>query len=91
MGSVIRQENESLLDWMARQVGCEYLSDLRKLTDPQRRCLAAALEPVQAREQDLRQWNDALNYLFHDGAQSSASAAREAILRQLHNDHDRQQ
>lgn len=89
LDSVSRREGESLLDWMARQAGCVYLSDLRKLTDRQRLCLATALEPIPARENDIRQWNDALDYLFHCGAQSSAAAAREAILRQLY--HHRQQ
>lgn len=90
MDSIVRQENESLLDWMARQAGCEYLSDLRKLTGRQRLSLATALEPMAAKENEMRQWNDALDYLFHGNAQSSAAAARDAILRKLHNN-DRQQ
>lgn len=90
MDSIIRQENESLLDWMARQAGCEYLSDLRKLSGRQRMSLVTALEPITAKENEIGQWNDALDYLFRGHAQPSAAAARDAILRQLHNS-DRQQ
>lgn len=90
MDSIIRQENESLLDWMARLAGCEYLSDLRKLSGRQRLNLLTALEPITAQENEIRQWNDALDYLFRGNAQPSAAAARDAILRQLHNS-DRQQ
>lgn len=90
MDSISRQENESLLDWMARQAGCEYLSDLRKLTGRQRLSLMTALEPVKAQEQEIHQWNDALDYLFRGKARPSAAEARDAILRKLHNN-DRQQ
>lgn len=82
----LRQNGESLLDWMARQVSCEYLSDLRQLTEQQRKSLSAALKPLKAEESELRQWNDALTYLFHgSAAQKTAAAAREMLLRQLSN------
>ena len=82
----LRENGESLLDWMARQVSCEYLSDLRQLTEQQRKSLSAALKPLKAEESELRQWNDALTYLFHDSAaQKTAAAAREMLLRQLNN------
>lgn len=82
-----RQSGESLLDWMARQASCEYLSDLRQLTDQQRQTLAAVLGPVAAEERELRQWNDALTYLFQDSnPQDSAAAARAMLLRQLSSD-----
>ena len=82
----LRENGESLLDWMARQVSCEYLSDLRQLTEQQRKSLSAALKPLKAEESELRQWNDALTYLFHgSAAQKTAAAAREMLLRQLNN------
>ncbi len=82
----LRENGESLLDWMARQVSCEYLSDLRQLTEQQRKSLSAALKPLKAEESELRQWNDALTYLFHgSAAQKTAAAAREMLLRQLSN------
>lgn len=82
----LRENGESLLEWMARQVSCEYLSDLRQLTEQQRKSLSAALKPLKAEESELRQWNDALTYLFHgSAAQKTAAAAREMLLRQLSN------
>lgn len=82
----LRENGESLLDWMARQISCEYLSDLRQLTEQQRKSLSAALKPLKAEESELRQWNDALTYLFHgSAAQKTAAAAREMLLRQLSN------
>ena len=82
----LRENGESLLDWMARQVSCEYLSDLHQLTEQQRKSLSAALKPLKAEESELRQWNDALTYLFHgSAAQKTAAAAREMLLRQLSN------
>lgn len=86
MELALRENGESLLDWMARQVSCEYLSDLRQLTEQQRKSLSAALKPLKAEESELRQWNDALTYLFHgSAAQKTAAAAREMLLRQLSN------
>lgn len=79
-----RQKEESLLDWMARLVTCEYLSDLRRLTDQQRQTLTEALTIQTADEKERRQWNDTLTYLFEDSApQDSAAAARALLLRRL--------
>ena len=49
----------SLLDAMAVWTGCTYLSGLRRL--------ARALEKVPIREEDLFEWNDALQYLPERG------------------------
>ena len=53
----------ALLDVMAVQAGCMYLSDLHYIDDFQRKRLACALERVTARDEDLFDWNDALEYI----------------------------
>ena len=55
--------NMSLLDAMAVQAGCEFLSDLRYIDDLQRLRLARALEKVSPQSGTLFEWNDALEYL----------------------------
>ena len=54
---------QSLLDLMSIQIGCMYLSDLRFLSPEQRRYLARKLERLTPREEDPRDWNDALESL----------------------------
>lgn len=54
---------QSLLDLLSIQMKCEYLSDLRFLSPEQRRYLAQRLERLTPREEDVWEWNDALNYL----------------------------
>ena len=51
---------QSLLDLLAIQMKCEYLSDLRFLTQEQRQYLAHKLECLTPREENIRDWNDAL-------------------------------
>lgn len=53
----------SLLDGLSIQMRCDYLSDLRFLNAGQRALLAQKLERLAAEEEDLHDWNDALEYL----------------------------
>ena len=68
--------NIPLLDVMALQMGCEYLSDLHYIDDHQRLHLARQLEKVEARDTDLFEWNDALEYLA--GVKTPCSSAEQA-------------
>ena len=71
----------SLLDVMAVQAGCMYLSDLHYIDDFQRKRLARALERVTARDEDLFEWNDALMYLAGtEETYPSAEQAKSALL-----------
>lgn len=74
---------EQMLDFLASQMKCEYLSDLRYLPEGKRRILAERVEALGADEYDLRQWNDALEYLTGGRAEETAEAAKAAITSSL--------
>ena len=74
---------QPLLERLAIQVGCTYLSDLRFLNDEQRRYLAQKLEQLHPREEDIREWNDALAYLAGAPPEPTARAARDLLVSQL--------
>ena len=52
-----------LLELLALEMGCMYLSDLRYLSPERREDLARKLKEIPLRERDVREWNDALEYL----------------------------
>lgn len=74
---------QSLLDLMAIQMKCEYLSDLRFLSPEQRRYLAQKLDRLTPREEDLRNWNDALVYLIDTEPEETTAAAKEKLVDSL--------
>lgn len=74
---------QSLLDLLSIQMKCEYLSDLRFLTQGQRRYLAQKLERLTPMERDIREWNDALEYLTGALPEDTAQAAKERLVRLL--------
>lgn len=74
---------QTLLDLIAIQMGCVYLSDLRFLDSMQRRHLAGKLERLTPREADLQEWNDALDYLTGAPPEKTAQAARERLVQLL--------
>lgn len=74
---------QSLLDLMAIQMKCEYLSDLRFLTQEQRQYLAQKLDRLTPREEDIRDWNDALDYLTGAPPESTAQAAKAKLVQEL--------
>lgn len=71
---------QSLLDLMSIQIGCMYLSDLRFLSPEQRRYLARKLERLTPREEDTRDWNDALEYLTGARPEQTARAAQQRLI-----------
>lgn len=73
----------SLLDLLAIQMKCEYLSDLRFLTQEQRQYLAQKLDRLTPREEEIRDWNDALNYLTGAPPESTAQAAKAKLVQEL--------
>ena len=74
---------QSLLDLIAIQMGCMCLSDLRFLTGAQKTRLAYKLEHLTPREEDLRQWNDALEYLTGAASEASALEAKQRLIQLL--------
>ena len=78
---------QSLLDLIAIQMGCMYLSDLRFLTGAQKTRLAYTLERLTPREEDLYQWNDALEYLTGAACEPSALEAKQRLIQLLSDPH----
>ena len=74
---------QSLLDLLSIQMGCMYLSDLRFLSLEQRWYLAQRLNRLPPREEDVREWNDALTYLTGASPEQSAQAAKERLVQML--------
>ena len=74
---------QSLLDLLSIQMGCMYLSDLRFLSPEQRRYLAQRLDRLTPRQEDIREWNDALDYLTGEPPEDTAQAAKERLVHLL--------
>ena len=75
--------DQSLLDLLSIQMGCMYLSDLRFLSPEQRRYLARRLELLIPRQEDIREWNDALDYLTGAPPEHTARAAKDRLVHLL--------
>ena len=73
----------SLVDYLAYQAGCKYVSDLRCLDSLDRPKLAYTLEKLEQDDFPLRDWNDALNYLARVSPQETAEAARRRLIHLL--------
>lgn len=66
----------TLLDYLAGKLGCVYLSDLPRYRDTAD--MRALLLNISEQEYSLRDWNDALSYLFKKSLEySSVSEAKE--------------
>lgn len=72
-----------MLDLLAIQMGYMYLSDLRFLSLEQRRYLAQRLDRLTPRQDDVREWNDALDYLTGAPPEDTAQAAKERLVHLL--------
>lgn len=73
----------SLLDLLALQMKCTYLSDLRFLNDVQRWPLARVLESYVSLDEDVQEWNDALEYLSGQPPEETAIGAKTALIKAL--------
>ena len=74
---------QSLLDLLSIQMGCMYLSDLRFLSPEQRRYLVQKLDRLTPRQEDIREWNDALDYLTGAPPEHTARAAKDRLVHLL--------
>ena len=74
---------QSLLDLLSIQMGCMYLSDLRFLSPEQRRYLAQRLDRLTPRQEDIREWNDTLDYLTGAPPEDTARATKDRLVHLL--------
>lgn len=82
---------QPLLEQIAIQMGCTYLSDLRFLNHRQRYNLAQKLKHFHPQEEEIRMWNDALDYLTGAPPERTAKAARDRLVKLLmmpYNEHE---
>lgn len=75
--------DQSLLDLLSIQMGCMYLSDLRFLSPEQSQYLSQRLERLTPRQDDVREWNDALDYLTGAPPEKTAQAAKVRLVHLL--------
>jgi len=69
-----------LLEALSIQADCTYLSDLKHLDGLRRARLVRALERVPPDAAELREWNDALEYLTGAQPRADAEQARAALI-----------
>lgn len=74
------KRNVSLLDLLAENAGCPFISDLRHITGKERLQLADKLEDISPGEYPLPVWNDALNYLISAPPQQTSEEARKLLI-----------
>lgn len=72
--------NQSSLDLLSIQMGCMYLSDLRFLSPEQRRYLTQRLNRLIPQQEDIREWNDAPEYLTGAPLEDTARVAKERLV-----------
>lgn len=73
----------SLVDFLAKEMNCVYVSDLTRLTVFQQKHLAALLEALPPEAASEAEWADALAYIKKIPAQESAEEDRERLLSAL--------
>lgn len=75
------QKEQSLLDLLAKEMHCEYLSDLKFVDNRCRKEIAQTIQlhhPVESAS--MFEWNDALNYLTGNGPEKTADEARNKLV-----------
>lgn len=78
-----KQTDAPLLETLARQMDCAYLSDLKYLDPRRRKKLAGLVGSLEACAVPCAEWNDALTYLGGGESCSTAEKARTALLELL--------
>lgn len=79
----------SLVDFLAGKAGCMYVSDLRHLNEQQSLILFTELLKIPSSAADEKEWNEALEYIEHLPAQTSAEGARKRLLAALSEQNER--
>lgn len=73
----------SLLEFLAHEIGCEYLSDLHGIDNSQRKNAIRILEQISPEMVELRDWNDALSYLTKQQPVQTAETAKAQLIKHL--------
>ena len=74
----------SLIDVLAKELRCEYISDLRFLPACEYRKAARYIEEkIPADSASLFEWNDALEYLSGAEPESTPEAAKKKLIKWL--------
>ena len=82
---MVEKNSFALLEILARQMDCEYLSDLKYLDPAGRARLAGLVRAIAPAEAAPEEWNDALTYLTGQDPLKDADTARTALLAALEN------
>ncbi len=82
---MVEKNSFALLETLARQMGCEYLSDLKYLDPAGRERLAGLVRGIAPGDAPQTEWNDALTYLTGQDPLADDDAARTALLAALEN------
>ena len=77
------EDDVSLVDFLAKEMDCAYISDLTHLPPWQQQRLAAVLEQLPSEAASQREWDDALNYIEMLPPQSDAEKDRQCLLSAL--------
>ena len=77
------ERSVSLVDFLAKKVGCTYVSDLTHLTADQQKRLAGVLETLPPEAASEAEWADALAYIERLPALENAEEDRELLLTAL--------
>ena len=70
----------TLIDYLARGAGCEYVSELNYLSFSQKESLISVLAQMDPGTYPLAKWNEALSYLAKLPPQKTVEEARRALL-----------
>lgn len=73
----------SLVDYLAAQIACAYISDLRFMDTLEKIRLFHVIRKLSPSDWSLRQWNDALEYIANKQAADTVEAAYEELLASL--------
>lgn len=73
----------SLVDFLAKEMGCMYVSDLTHLDERQQRRLAAVLDRLSGESASVREWDDALCYIEMLPPQNDAERDRKCLISAL--------
>lgn len=79
----MQEKTFDLFEYLREQVGCEYISDLPKVAKSTPLPIIHALASIRPNTVSLKFWNDALNYLVQEPAQSTAEEAYALLISAL--------
>ena len=74
------KRKQSLLDMLAENAGCPFISDLRHITGKERLRLADKPEEISPGDYPLPVWKDALNYLVSAPPKHTPEAAHKLLI-----------